>query len=122
MQENFAAIQAKKVTLVAISPELPDTSLTTVEKNELKFPVLTDLHNEYAEKLGIVFHQPESMRAIFKGFGNDLTARNGSDSLDVPVPTTLLVDRDGVVKNVFVEADYTKRLETSVALEWIEKL
>lgn len=110
------------MTLVAISPELPDTSLTTVEKNELKFPVLTDLHNKYAEKLGIVFHQSESMREVFKGFGNDLTARNGTDSLDVPVPTTLLVDCDGVVKNVFVEADYTKRLETSVALEWIEKL
>lgn len=122
LQQHFAAFEAKNVTLVAISPELPDTSLTAVEKHELQFPVLTDLHNEYAEKLGIVYHQPESMRAVFDAFGNDLKVRNGSDTLDVPVPTTLLVDQAGVVRNAFVETDYTKRLETKVALEWIEKL
>ena len=42
LEESLPAIKAKGVTLVAISPELPNQSLTTQEKNELQFPVLSD--------------------------------------------------------------------------------
>lgn len=42
LQERLGDIQARGVELVAISPELPDSSLTTQEKNELSFPVLSD--------------------------------------------------------------------------------
>lgn len=34
----------------------------------------------------------------------------------------VLVARDCVVRNVFDEADYTKRLEPTTALEWVDGL
>ena len=40
LQDSLPAIKAKGVTLVAISPELPNQSLTMQEKHELQFPVL----------------------------------------------------------------------------------
>lgn len=107
---------------MAISPELPDTSLSESEKRGLKFPVLSDAGNAYARKLGIVWKQPDSLRPVFDSFGHNLPKRNGDDSLEVPIPTTLLVDGKGVVRNAFIEADYTKRLEPAVALEWVNKL
>ncbi|TVY31883.1 hypothetical protein LSUB1_G008283, partial [Lachnellula subtilissima] len=122
LQKHLPALQAKNCTLVAISPELPDTSLSTVEKNELQFPVLSDVGNKLARQLGIVFEQPDELRAVFDGFGHDLKGRNGDDSFVVPVPTVLLVGKDGVVRNVHVEADYTKRLEPEVAAAWIDAL
>lgn len=121
-QQRLDEIQAKGATFVAISPELPDTSLTTAEKNELQFPVLSDVGNEYARKLGIVWKQPDSLRQVFTTFGTDLPKRNGDDSYEVPIPTTLLVDRTGVVKNVHADADYFKRLEPQDALDWIDAL
>ncbi|TVY86295.1 hypothetical protein LAWI1_G007682, partial [Lachnellula willkommii] len=122
LQAHLPALQRKSTTLVAISPELPDTSLSTVEKNELQFPVLSDVGNKLARELGIVFEQPEEMRAVFDGFGHDFMRRNGDESLVVPVPAVVLVGKDGVVRNVFVEADYTKRLEPEVAAGWIDAL
>ena len=107
---------------MAITPELPDTTLSTSEKNELKFKVLSDVGNKFAHELGIVFQQPDEMRPVFKQIGHDLKARNGDDSFAVPVPATLLVDKTGVVRNLYLDADYTKRLEPEVAVGWIDAL
>lgn len=121
-QLRLAEFEAKNVTFIAISPELPDTSLSTVEKNELKYPVLSDVGLKLARKLGIVWKQPETLRGVFDAFGTDLKARNGDDSFEVPIPTTILVDRDGIVKNVHVDPDYTRRLEPQEALDWVNAL
>lgn len=107
---------------VAISPELPDRSLSTIQKHNLGFPVLSDVSNAYARQLGIVFRQDEGLREPFRTLGIDLRERNGDDSFEVPVPITLLVARDGVVKNVYVDPDFTKRLEPETTLRWIDAL
>lgn len=121
-QSKLDELRAKGVTLVAISPELPDNSLSTVEKNQLGYTVLSDLGNQYARRLGLVFSQPKSLRPIFEKLGYDLTARNGDDSFEVPIPATLLIGHDGIVRKTFINPDYTKRVPVSKALEWIEGL
>ena len=122
LQKHLGEFKAKGVNLVAISPEIPDQSLSTIEKGGLKFPVLSDVGNKLAKQMGILFAQPEQMRKLFNSFGLDFKARNGDDSLEVPVPATFLVDHKGVVRNSFIDADYTKRLEPTTALEWIDEL
>ncbi|KAL7908081.1 thioredoxin-like protein [Trichoderma velutinum] len=122
LQLHLDDFKAKGVTIVAISPELPNTSLSTTEKNELKFEVLSDVGNKLARQLGIVWDQPKSLQGVFDAFSVDLKARNGDDSMAVPVPTTLLVDAKGVVRNVHTDPDYMQRLETTTALEWADAL
>lgn len=120
--EASSDFEARGVSLVAISRELPDQALTTTEKNELKFHVLSDVDNKFADKLGLVWQQPEAMRTVFDKFGHDFKRRNGSDDLAVPVPATLLVDQKGTVHNVFLDPDYTKRLEPEEALKWVDSM
>lgn len=54
LQKHAAEFRAKGVSVVAVSPELPNTSLTTVEKNALAYEVLSDTGNAVARQLGIV--------------------------------------------------------------------
>ncbi|KAN0113281.1 AhpC-TSA domain containing protein [Hyaloscypha variabilis] len=122
LQLNLENFQEKGVTLVAISPELPNTSLSTTEKNELKFPVLSDVGNKLSRELGIIFPMPDSLRPTFKAFGHDLVARNGDDSFEVPVPATLLVDGNGIVRNTYINPRYWERVEPSTVLGWIAAL
>lgn len=61
-QKYASEFKAKGVTLVALTPELPNGTLTMTEKHQLDFPVLTDAQNEYARKLGIVWKMPENLR------------------------------------------------------------
>lgn len=122
LQRYVSEYHKRGVRFVAISPELPDRSLATIQKHSLGFPVLSDIGNAYARQLGITFKQDEGLREPFGTLGIDLKERNGDDSFEVPVPITLLVGTDGVVKNVYVDPDFTKRLEPETALQWIDVL
>ncbi|KAK2606206.1 hypothetical protein QQS21_003377 [Conoideocrella luteorostrata] len=121
-QLRLPEIEAMGANFVAVSPELPDSSLSSIEKDELKFPVLSDIGLKLARELGIVWKQPETLRVIFDTFGTDLKARNGDDSFELPIPTTILVDQSAIVRNVHANPDYFKRLEPQVALDWIKAL
>ena len=122
LEDSFSAIKARGVTLVAISPELPNQSLTMQEKHELQFPVLSDVGNNLARKLGILFHQLDTMLPIMKAYGVDLQARNGDDSNVVPFPASYLIDSKGIIRYTFLDPDYTHRLEPSTALGWLDEM
>lgn len=110
-------------TLVAISPELPDNSLTTREKNELGYEVLSDLGNGVARNYGLVFTLEDEVADIFANtFNIVLPEWNGHDSWELPIPATYVVDQDGVIALAFVEPDYTKRLEPQALVEALAAL
>lgn len=122
LQNHLDEFLKKGVTLVAISPELPDQSLSTSEKLSLKFRVLSDIDNQLAKQLGLLFPQPESMRTVFDKFGVDWNKQYGNNNLELPVPATFLVDKKGIVRNSFVNPEYRHRLDPETAIQWIEQL
>jgi peroxiredoxin len=97
--------------LVAISPQSPDQSLSTVEKAELDFTVLSDPGNHVAQSVGIVFQQADDVLEAQRKLGLDLAAVNAEGSTQLPRPTVLIVERDRVVRFVDVQPDYTARTE-----------
>lgn len=122
LQNHLDDFKAQGVTLVAISPEIPSYSSLTAARNDLHFPILSDPQNQYARRLGLINTQLKSLRELVEAFGNKPREHNEDDSLEVPVAATLLVDRDGIVRNTFVDPDFTKRVEPVTVLEWIESL
>lgn len=122
LQKHLPEFKAKGVSLVAISPQLPDNSISTVDKHELQFTVLSDVDNKLARQLGIVWSQPDTFRPLFQGFGVDWQGLYGNENLEVPIPATFLIDKNGVVRNMFLDPDFTKRLDPETALEWAAKL
>jgi len=121
LQAHLDQITALGATLVAISPEVPDQSLTAQEKFDLKFPVLSDVGNQVARQFGLVFTLDESLRPIYDGFGIDIPAHNGDSSFELPVPATYLVGADGTVLNHFVDVDYRERLAPATAIAWLQE-
>ena len=111
LQQYLPEIEAQGAILVAISPETPDNSLSTREKNELTFEVLSDRGNQVARKFGLVFTLAPELRPIYDNFGIDISAYNGDSSFELPIPATYVVAPDGKIIHGFVNADYTQRLE-----------
>ena len=122
LQQSLPEIEAKSATLVAISPETPDNSLSTQEKNELSFEVLSDRGNILAKQLSLVFTLPESLRPIYNNFGIDLPAHNGDSSFELPLPATYVIAVDGTVAYSFASADYTQRAEPSEIIKALDQL
>ena len=121
-QKHISAIHSKGVEVVAISPELPNTSMTMTEKNKLDFAVLTDRDLSYSHQLGIVWEHPKEMQDVFKQMGVDFVERTGRSSLEVPIPATFLVGQDGIIMNAYTDPDYSKRLEPTTAVQWIDEM
>lgn len=111
LQEVLPQIQALGATLVAISPQTPDYSLSTAEKNDLTFEVLSDVGNGIARRFGLVFQVPEDLRPIYEGFGIDLPAHNGDQTFELPVSATYVIDTNGTIVHGDVNVDYTQRME-----------
>ena len=122
LQKVLPQIEANGAQLIAISPELPDNSLSTREKNELSFEILYDQGNKVAEEFGLVFILPEVLRPIYEKFGLDIPAYNGDDTFKLPMPATYIIGQDGQILYHFVDPDYTKRLEPADIVQELTEL
>lgn len=122
-QENLLAdLDARGVALVAISPQKPDGSLSTAEKNELSYAVVSDPGNQIAGKLGIVFTLGEGARNAQVGLGVRLTDLNADGTPDLPLATTLVTDAAGVIRWIDVHPDYTTRSEPTDILAAVDRI
>lgn len=122
LQALLPEIKALGANLIGISPETPDTSMTTVEKQQLQFDVLSDVGNNTARDYGLIFTVYEEMRPLYLKWGLDVPASNGDDSWELPVPATYVIDTNGVARTAHVDKDYTKRMEPEQVLTALRNL
>jgi len=122
LQARLPEIQALGASLIAISPETPDHSLSTAEKHGLGFEVLSDVGNSTARTFGLVFTMYEEMRPLYLKWGLDVPACNGDDSWELPVPATYVIDTGGTVRAAHVDKDYTRRMEPEQVVTALRKL
>ena len=122
MQLALPRMRELGATLVAVSPETPDNSLSTAEKNSLTFEVLSDVGNRVAHQFGIVFQLPEDLRPIYTEFGINLSAANGDDMFELPIPATYVIETDRKICMAFVEPDYAKCLDPEEIIATLAKM
>jgi len=115
-QDLLGEITSLGGQLIAVSPEKPDNSLSTKEKNALSFPVLTDTGNQLAKAIGIAFELPVGLQNLFSGFGMNLPELNAETGWALPIPATFVVDRGGKIMLADVDPQYTRRLEPAAAI------
>jgi peroxiredoxin len=108
--------------LVAVSPQTPDGSLSTKEKNELTFTVLSDPGNQIAHQLGVVTAPSPHALELQRSHGLDLAEHNADGTTELPMPTTVIVDQDHVVRWIDVHPDYTTRSEPAEIIAALEAL
>ncbi len=122
MRDIYEPLKELGVTLVAVTPQIPEKSVELIEKHKLQFDMLTDKGNEYAAKLGVRFDVHPDLREVYLSFGNDLAVNNGEPSWTLPMPTRLVIGQDGVVRNADVGLDYTHRPEPQKTLDEVKAL
>jgi len=120
--ELLPQLSAYSARLVAISPETPDASLSTQEKNELAYTVLSDTGNRLADTLGITFDPSGEGLTAQRALGVDIRTTRADGGTRLPMPTVLLVDRDHTVRFVDIHPDYTGRTEVSDIINALQTL
>ncbi|MFK8302475.1 peroxiredoxin-like family protein [Capnocytophaga stomatis] len=121
LQEKLPEFKSLNASLVALTPELPDHSLSTQEKNKLEFEVLTDLNNEVARLYGVVFKLDDKTANRYEQ-ALHLSVRNGTDSSELPVPATYVIDKKGNIRYAYVNPDYKERANLEVIIQELRKI
>lgn len=109
-------------TLIGVSPETPDTSLSTVEKHQLQFEVLSDVANQISSQFGLLMSVSEKLRPHYLEWGFDLPELNGDESYSLPIPATYIIDKNGRITAHHINKDYTQRMEPEDIIIALENL
>jgi len=108
--------------IVVFSPEKPDISKGLVDKQKLGFPIVSDQGLAIARSFGLAFTLPDDLRAVYQGFGIDLPKNTGHAMWELPVPSRFVIDRQGIVRAVDADPDYTVRPEATQTLATVQAI
>jgi peroxiredoxin len=121
-QDILPQIAAAGASLVAISPEKPNDSLSTAEKNALTFEVLSDVGQKVGRAFGLVYDFTEELKRAYHGFNLDVPGRNGTPGeWALPVSATYVIDRDGAIIYAHTDPDYRDRADPRDVLAALAK-
>ncbi|GAA3435335.1 peroxiredoxin-like family protein [Kutzneria kofuensis] len=121
-QELVPELTARGATMVALSPQKPDGSLSMQETNALTYAVVSDPGNQIAGKLGILTAPADGAREAQQALGLDLTTVNADGTTTLPMPTTVVLDADGVIRWIDVHPNYTTRSEVPDILAALDRI
>jgi peroxiredoxin len=121
-QHLLPELTDRGVRLIAISPQVPDGSLSMRDKHGLAFTVLSDPGNSVARGLGILTRPSDEARAAQLELGLDLTAVNADGTIGVPMPAVAILDGGQVLRWIDVHPDYGTRTEPAQVLNALDQL
>jgi peroxiredoxin len=120
-QSVLPRIAAAGASMVAISPEKPDDTVSTAEKNALSFPVLSDVGQAVGKAFGVVYAFTDDVRKVYDGFGLDIPTKNGTpDDWSLPLSATYVIGSDGVIGFADTRVDYRERTDPLDVLRVLE--
>ena len=120
LNDYLPQFKTQSAQLVAISPQLPDETLSTAQKNDLEFDVLSDVSNKVAEQFGLLFTLDERIQALYTQFGINFEHYYGDKSFKLPLPATYVINQEGVITYAFLNEDYTLRAEPTDIMAALE--
>jgi peroxiredoxin len=121
-QQILPEIEKAGAFLVAISPEKPDDTLSTAEKNALGFEVLSDVGQKVGRAFGLVYSFTDELKSAYRGFNLDIPARNGTpEEWALPVSATYVIGSDGIIIYAYTDPDYRDRADPREVLAALTK-
>ena len=123
LQARLTEIHDLGAELVAISPEVPDGSLSKNEISKMEFTVLSDQDAKVAAQFGVAWEVPEFVLEHMKVDRKlDIETINNGNANIMPIPATFVLNQAGEVTWRFVDVDYRTRSEPSDIIDALQKL
>ena len=119
LQDSLQLIKDKGATLVAVSPEKPESISKTVEKTKAEYSILYDEGLKIMKAYDVEFEVPENTLTRYRNAGLDIEKNNGTNGKFLPVPAVFIIDKESTIIYRFFELDYKKRPSVRELLEFL---
>ena len=121
LQNKLPDFQNEGASLIALTPELPDQSLNTAEKNQLQFEVLSDVGNNVGKEYGIIFQLTREVAANYQQ-AFDLHSHNGDESDELPLAATYVIGQDAIIQYAYLNVDYKYRADPEIIIQHLKQI
>lgn len=123
LQAKLNEIESLGATLVAISPEVPDASMTKNEISNMDFTVLSDQDAKVASQYGVAWEVPEFLLDHMRIDRElDLKEINNGNGSVLPIPATFIIGTNGLVQWNYVNVDYRTRSEPDEIIDALKSI
>lgn len=121
-QDALPALRRAGGQILAVTPQRCTNCSDTVERDMLRYPLLSDEGNRVAALYGAMHEIDPALRPFYLRIGHDLPRINGTGDWHVPLPATFVVASDGTVALSHAGPLVHSRLEPSEAVEAVRRL
>jgi peroxiredoxin len=123
LNKSYKQIKEAGAELVVISPQ----GFVHTEKQqtglELQYSLLVDQDNQVAKEFRLVYSFPQDLKDLYLNtFKNDLAKHNETSVWELPIPARIVIDQEGIVRDVKADPDYRFRPEPSDSVEVLRGL
>ena len=108
IQNKLSDITGAGAQVIAVSPELPDKTMTARQRHQLEFQVLSDINNRVADQYRLAYTLDGAVVDHYH-LSEKLNHYNGNNTNRLPLAATYVIDTSGLVKYAFLDADYKNR-------------
>ena len=123
LERALPEIREARASLIAVTPQSLEHTLSLQEKAELTFDVLSDAGQKVIRDYRVQFTVPPELKDLYLGFYSlDLGEQNADGSWNLPVPGTFIIDGEGIIRKTHVTADFTRRMEPDDVIEALRPL
>ena len=122
MQAIYEDMKQLNGEIVVFSAENAEISADLARKQKLTYPVVKDVGLDISRSFGLAFMLPDDLKGVYSGFGIDLPKNTGRDVWELPMPARLVIDKEGIIRAIDADPDYTKRPEAEATLEVVRSL
>lgn len=116
LSDSLQLIQEKGATVIAVTPESPESVAKSVEKTGVQFPILHDENLKIMKAYEVEFEVPENTLKRYRNGGIKIDEINGKNGNYLPVPATYIIDKEFNITYRFFNPDYKKRPSVSEIL------
>lgn len=109
LEDSLSYIKAKGATVIAITPEKPESISKTIEKTKASYSILFDEGLKIMKGYDVAFAVDSKTIERYKGYGIDFNEANASNGPNLPVPALYIIGKDGKIIYRHFDTNYTKR-------------
>jgi len=117
LEDSMSFISAKGANIVAITPEKQENISKTIEKTKATFNIVSDENLQIMKAYKVAFKLDEKTTEKYKGYGVNLSERNGSNGNNLPVPALYVINKEGKITYRYFDTNYKNRASVKEILK-----
>jgi peroxiredoxin len=122
LQDSLTYIKQRGATVVAVTPEIPESALKTTKRTDAEFVIVSDKDESIMRSYDVLFNVTKGYASKVGTFTfTNIRKNNGQDGARLPVPATYIIGSDGLIKYKHFEIDYRSRASVNEMIKILDR-